>query len=203
MVATFLVAACQSTATPAPTAAPAAESKPAASAPAPGQAAAASPVVRASPAASPAASAAAGGRDTGIWATLRPIGQFLASDTSLITIGIVLSIAAIIAWVMSNRAEATPNEDQLVEMRRFVSDHFAKYVARGLAVEGVGAVAISRDEAWRKVYLQHLRLHNELYAFRRDIALKIFDEEIDAAVQRELEAARAAGLRANPVVAAS
>jgi hypothetical protein len=137
----------------------------------------------------------------GFWAGLKSIGAFLSSDLTLVTIGVVLSIAAVAAWVMSNRAEATPNEDQLGEMRRFVTDHFAKYVARGLAAEGIGAVAISRDSAWRKVYLQHLRLHNELYAFRRDIALRIFDEEIDAAVRRELEAARAAGLRANPVVA--
>src|SRR6185436_18716683 len=107
------------------------------------------------------------------------------------------SIAAIIAWKMSNRAEATPNEDQLTEMRHFVNDHFAKYVARGLAAEGVGQVAVSQDGAWRKVYIQHLRLHNELYAFRRDIALKIFAEEIDGAVACELDAARAAGLRAN------
>jgi hypothetical protein len=139
----------------------------------------------------------------GIWASLKPIGAFLSSDLALVTIGVVLSLAAIVAWVMSNRAEATPNEDQLGEMRRFVNEHFAKYVARGLAAEGIGAVAISRDPAWRKVYLQHLRLHNELYSFRRDIALKIFDQEIDAAVKRELEVARSAGLRANPVVAAS
>ena len=104
---------------------------------------------------------------------------------------------------MSNRAEATPNEDQLAEMRRFVTDHFAKYVARGLAVEGIGAVAISRDRAWRKVYLQHLRLHNELYAFRRDVALRLFDAEIDAAVARELEAIRAAGVKADPAVTAA
>ena len=162
---------------------------------------AASPVVRVSPSPSPAAAAAR--TDTGTWASLRTIGTFLSSDGTLVTIGIVLSLAAIIAWKMSNRAEATPNEDQLAEMRRFVTDHFAQYVARGLAVEGTGAVAVSRDPAWRKVYLQHLRLHNELYSFRRDIALAIFDEEIDAAVQRELEAARAAGVRANPVVAGS
>jgi hypothetical protein len=103
---------------------------------------------------------------------------------------------------MSNRAEATPNEDQLTEMRHFVNDHFAKYVARGLAAEGAGNVTVSQDRAWRKVYLPHLRLHNELYAFRRDIALRIFAEDIDAAVRRELGAIRAAGLRANPAVAA-
>ena len=102
---------------------------------------------------------------------------------------------------MSNRAEATPNADQRAELRHFVNDHFAKYVARGLAAKGVGTVAISKDKAWRKVYLQHLRLHNELYAFRKDVAMRIFEAEIDAAVARELEAARQAGVAANPAVA--
>src|SRR3954451_6333836 len=138
----------------------------------------------------------------GFWASLRPIGSALASDTSLVVIGIVLAIAAIIAWKMSNRAEATPNEDQMTEMRYFVTDHFARYVAHGLAAEGVGAVKISQDPAWRKVYIQHLRLHNELYSFRRDVALKIFDAEIDAAVQRKLDEAVAHGQRATPAVAA-
>jgi hypothetical protein len=121
----------------------------------------------------------------------------------LVSIGVILSLLTVIAWKMSNRAEATPNEDQLLEMRQFVNDHFAKYVARGLAAEGVGSVAISTDAAWRKVYLQHLRLHNELYAFRKDIALKIFDAEIDQAVRREVDVLRAAGQRANPVVGPS
>jgi hypothetical protein len=188
MLASLLLAACGSAATP-ETAAPNAETKPVAS-----PAAGGSPAVRASP--SPATAVAAGRSDS-VWSTL---GSALTSDSTLVIIGILLTIAAAIAWKMSNRAEATPNEDQLAEMRSFVNDHFARYVARGLAVEGTGAVAISRDPAWRKVYLQHLRLHNELYAFRRDVALRIFDAEIDAAVQRQLEEARASGVRANPVV---
>jgi hypothetical protein len=125
----------------------------------------------------------------------------LTSDLTLVSIGVILSILAVVAWVMSNRAEATPNEDQLQEMRHFVNDHFAKYVARGLAAEGTGPVPISQDPAWRKVYLQHLRLHNELYAFRKDVALRLFASDIDAAVRRELEALQAAGQRANPAVA--
>ena len=133
-----------------------------------------------------------------LWGTVRPM---LTSDMTLVTIGVILSILAIVAWVMSNRAEATPNEDQLAEMRHFVNDHFAKYVAHGLVAEGVGPVAISQDRSWRKVYLQHLRLHNELYAFRKDIALRLFESDIDAAVRRELDALRAAGQRANPAVA--
>jgi hypothetical protein len=132
------------------------------------------------------------------WASVRPM---LTSDLTLVTIGVVLSILAVIAWIMSNRAEATPNEDQLLEMRHFVNDHFAKYVARGLAAEGVGATMISQDDAWRKVYLQHLRLHNELYAFRKDIALRLFVADIDEAVKRELAALQASGQRANPAVA--
>jgi hypothetical protein len=132
------------------------------------------------------------------WGTVRPM---LTSDITLVSIGVILSILAIVAWVMSNRAEATPNEDQLAEMRHFVNDHFAKYVAHGLVAEGVGPVAISQDSSWRKVYLQHLRLHNELYAFRKDIALRLFESDIDAAVRRELDALRAAGQRANPAVA--
>jgi hypothetical protein len=132
------------------------------------------------------------------WASVRPM---LTSDLTLVTIGVILSILAVIAWIMSNRAEATPNEDQFLEMRHFVNDHFAKYVARGLAAEGVGATKISQDTAWRKVYLQHLRLHNELYAFRKDIALRLFVADIDEAVKRELAALQASGQRANPAVA--
>ncbi len=137
------------------------------------------------------------------WAQLGPVGSILSSDKTLVVIGVVLAIVAIIAWKLSNRAEATPNDDQLTEMHHFVNDHFARYVAHGLAAEGVGAVNISRDPAWRKVYLQHLYLHNELYAFRRDVALKVFDEHVDDAVRRHLAEAVAHGDRANPVVAAS
>ena len=141
------------------------------------------PVPTAAPTTASKPAASGGGGST--WATIRAA---LTSDTTLLTIGIILLILTGIAWVMSNRAEATPNEDQLVEMRQFVNDHFAKYVARGLAAEGVGPVAVSEDAAWRKVYLQHLRLHNELYAFRKDIALRLFTADIDAAVRRELDA---------------
>jgi hypothetical protein len=136
-------------------------------------------------------------------ATLKSIGSFLSSDATLLGIGIGLSIVILIAWKMSNRAEATPNVEQLTEMRHFVNDHFAKYVARGLAAEGASSVVISQDSGWRKVYLQHLRLHNELYSFRSDVALDVFRQDIDAAVRRELEAIRAAGVRANPAVAAT
>lgn len=203
MLMSVLLTACQSATAQVPTAAPTTASKPAASPPQEGSgqavtaaSPAASPAVRASPSPSPAAAAASGGGGS-TWATIRAA---LTSDTTLLTIGIILLILTGIAWVMSNRAEATPNEDQLVEMRQFVNDHFAKYVARGLAAEGVGPVAVSEDAAWRKVYLQHLRLHNELYAFRKDIALRLFTADIDAAVRRELDALQAVGQRANPAV---
>jgi hypothetical protein len=224
MLASLLLAACDSAATPAPTAAPTTASKPAAAASPAG-----SPAASASPSPSPAAAAASGGGGS-TWARIR---DSLTSDLTLLTIGIVLSILAIIAWSMSNRAEATPNEDQVAEMHRFVNDHFAKYVARGLAAEGVGPVTVSKDPAWRNVYLQHLRLHNELHPFvpgRRTwwgpivafacagpiglaalwiirqgvspkIALRIFESDIDEAVRRELDVLRAAGQRANPAVA--
>ena len=131
------------------------------------------------------------------------IGSFLGSDGTLLGIGVFLTLIVGIAWIFSNRAEATPNVDQLAEMRHFVKTHFAKYVARGLAAEGADSVSVSQDRAWRKVYLQHLRLHNELYAFRRDVALQVFEQDIDAAVSHELAALHAAGVDANPVVASA
>jgi hypothetical protein len=125
----------------------------------------------------------------------------ISSDGTLLGIGIFLTVIVGIAWVMSNRAEATPNTDQLAEMRHYVNNHFAQYVARGLAAEGTSTVAVSQDRAWRRVYLQHLKLHNELYAFRKDVALRVFDEDIDAAVTRELAALRNARAGSQPVVA--
>lgn len=160
MLASVLLTACAS-ATPTPTSQPTAAPKPAAS-PAAAASPAGSPVVGASPSPSPSPAAAAAAGGGGTWATIR---NALTSDLTLLSIGIILSILAVIAWSMSNRAEATPNEDQIVEMHHFVNDHFAKYVARGLAAEGVGPVAVSQDAAWRNVYLQHLRLHNELHPF--------------------------------------
>jgi type IV secretory pathway VirB2 component (pilin) len=133
----------------------------------------------------------------------KAIGQTLSSESTLLGIGVALSIIVMVAWYFSNRAEATPNEEQLAEIRHFVNEHFARYVARGLAAEGVATVAVSKDPAWRKVYVQHLKLHNELYAFRTDIALQVFDQDIDAAVRRQLAAARVGGMKADPLVVAS
>jgi hypothetical protein len=117
----------------------------------------------------------------------------VSNDATLLGIGVFLTIIVGIAWVFSNRAEATPNVDQMAEMRHFVNTHFARYVARGLAADGSSTVSVSQDRAWRRVYLQHLRLHNELYAVRRDVALRVFDEGIDTAVSRELAAIRTSG----------
>jgi hypothetical protein len=140
-------------------------------------------------------------------ALLAIIGRWFVttSDGQLSAIGILLVIIGCSAWYLSNRAEATPNPDQLEEMRHFVSGHFASYVARGLAAEGATPerVTISHDPAWRKIYLQHLKLHNELYAFRRSVALAVFDAYVDDAVRAELLAARQAGLHADPMLAAS
>ena len=140
-------------------------------------------------------------------ALLSIIGKWFAftSDGQLSAIGIVLVAIGLTAWYLSNRAEATPNLDQLEEMRHFVTGHFASYVARGLVAEGMvpEQVVISRDPAWRKIYLQHLKLHNELYAFRRAVALEVFDTHVDHAVRTQLAAMREAGLRADPMLVAS
>jgi hypothetical protein len=125
------------------------------------------------------------------------------SDGQLTSIGIILTILVAIAWVMSNRAEATPNLDQLEEMRQFVTGHFASYVARGLAVEGVtpDEVDVAHDSAWRRIYVQHLRLHNELYGLRPAIGLKVFEKYIDDAVRAHLTAIQKSGVHADPLVA--
>ena len=195
LLASLLLVAYSTASAETPSAVRQSEAKPAAS-PDPAASPGASPVVRASPSPSPAAAGASA--QGGTWASIR---NALTSDLTLLSIGCVLVLLTGVAWVMSNRAEATPNEDQLQEMRHFVNDHFAKYVARGLLAEGAGTAAVATDPAWRKVYLQHLRLHNELYAFRKDIALQLFEADIDTAVRRELDVLRAAGQRANPAVA--
>jgi hypothetical protein len=135
-------------------------------------------------------------RSTGSWFLFNGDGQLSA-------IGIVLTVVVAIAWRMSNRAEATPTPDQLEEIRRFVTGHFASYIARGLVAEGVPPerVAVARDPAWRKIYLQHLKLHNQLYALRTDVALDVFASSIDDAVRAHLVADQEAGQQADPLVA--
>lgn len=145
------------------------------------------------------------------------------TDGILSIIGIVLTIIVAIGWILSNRAEATPNADQLAEIRRFVTEQFAKYVATGLAGTGsgvmyiladpendhcncthhmnlrTGSLRVSQDPVWQKIFLQHFRLHNELYSFRHDVALQVFKEEIDHAVARHLLEIRAAHPELIPV----
>jgi len=106
------------------------------------------------------------------------------TNGQLSAIGLILGAICVVAWLRSNRSEATPNVDQIHQIRQFVVGHFAAYVARGLAAEGAqpSAVGVADDRAWQKVFIQHLRLNNELYAFREDVALEIFRESIDAAV---------------------
>jgi hypothetical protein len=127
------------------------------------------------------------------------------SDGQLTAIGLILGTISFIAWNFSNRAEATPNADQMEEMKHFVTGHFASYVARGLAVEGVSPdeVSVAHDRAWRKIYLQHLKLHNELYSFRRGIALEVFEANINEAVQKNLIAIQSAGVHADPTLLAA
>ena len=109
------------------------------------------------------------------------------------------------AWYRSNRAEARPNVEQREDIRRFVEDDFARYVAHGLVVSGdadaattaddeggharpVAGVNVAADDGWRKVFLRQLDLHHELHRFDKGIALSIYRERIDAAVSRELAA---------------
>ena len=116
------------------------------------------------------------------------------TNGQLTLLGLVLTAICVVAWLRSNRAEATPNAEQIEQIRAFVTGHFARYVARGLAAEGAdpAAVDVANDRAWQHVFIQHLRLNSELYAYRPQVAVGIFKESIDGAVRRELELMRAA-----------
>jgi hypothetical protein len=156
-----------------------------------------------SPAAKPAGvtPVAESGPFTGAWVT-----------PALTALAAVLIVLGLIAWYMSNRAEATPNPEQLAEIGRFVEGDFARYVARGLAAsDGAGAGAgsggaaaraeapnIASDEAWRRVFLHQLDLHTELSRLSRRTALRVYEERVDAAVRRELAGLRGTGPDAPP-----
>ena len=116
------------------------------------------------------------------------------TNGQLTLIGLVLAAICTVAWRRSNRAEATPNAEQVEQIRHFVTGHFARYVARGLAAEGVdpATVDVANDRAWQQVFIQHLRLNSELYAYRTQVAVAIFKESINGAVRRELELMKAA-----------
>jgi hypothetical protein len=139
-----------------------------------------------SPAAKPAGTAVPEGL-TGDW--IQP---------TLVTIGVVLVAVTGIGWYFSNKAEAAPNAEQREDIRHFVERDFARYVARhqvvGAGPPGVGggqAVSIAGDEGWRKVFLHHFGLHNELSHFSKQVALEIYTQYIDDAVRRELAAPHA------------
>jgi hypothetical protein len=120
-------------------------------------------------------------------------------------VGIILAGLSFYAWYRSNQAEARPNAEQREDIRRFVEDDFARYVAHGLVASGdaeaataaedegarsrpAGGVNVAADEGWRKVFLQQLDVHHELHRFDKGIALSIYRERIDAAVSRVLAA---------------
>lgn len=123
-----------------------------------------------------------------LWAALN------TTNGQLTVIGLILGAICAVAWRRSNRAEATPNTEQVEQIRHFVEGHFARYVARGLATEGVepARIDVANDRAWQRVFIQHLRLNSELYGYRTEVAVSIFKESIDGAVRRELEVMRAA-----------
>ena len=116
------------------------------------------------------------------------------TNGQLTLIGLVLTAICAVAWRRSNRAEATPNAEQIEQIRHFVTGHFARYVACGLAAEGAdpAGVDVANDRAWQQVFIQHLHLNSELYGYRTDVAVQIFKESIDGAVRRELELIKAA-----------
>ncbi len=121
-------------------------------------------------------------------------GALNTTNGQLTLIGLILGAICAVAWRRSNRAEATPNAEQIEQIRHFVEGHFARYVARGLAAEGVepAAVDVANDRAWQHVFIQHLRLNSELYAYRTEVAVGIFRESINDAVRRELAFLKAA-----------
>ena len=112
----------------------------------------------------------------------------------LVGVATVLTVISVVAWVRSNHAEATPNQEELEEMKRFVEEDFASYVARGLARSGspgdgaLTTVSVAHDPAWRRVFVQHIDLHNELGHLSKRTALSIYRAHVDAAVRRQLAA---------------
>ena len=151
----------------------------------PGGSPAAKPAAKPAAAAAPAATAAEPG-----WSW---INQYVSLTTLLVGLAVGLSLVSFVGWYLSNRAEATPDAEHLAEMRRFVEEDFARYVASGLPLDGDGAtVTVSNDEGWRKLFVHHVRLHNELYRFSTKTALAVYTAHVDDAVRRALAARRAA-----------
>ena len=158
--------------------------------PSPAAKPAASPATKpgASPAAKPAAAPAAPQADPGWnWIT-----QYVSLTTLLVSLAAALALVSFVGWYRSNRAEATPDAEHLAEMRRFVEEDFARYIASGLPLDGDGAPpSVAADPGWRKLFVHHLQLHNELYRFSTKSALALYTAHVDDAVRRALDARRA------------
>ena len=126
-----------------------------------------------------------------------PVPAGATLQQALSVLGVILLTIVAIAWVLSNRAEEEPNAEQRDDIRAFVENDFARYVARGLlstemANDGGAIPSLANDKGWQKVFVEHIRLHTELNPWRKQTALKIYAEYIDDAVRREVEALRAA-----------
>ena len=142
----------------------------------------------ASPAAKPGAAAPTVSEPGWNW-----INNYISLTTLLTGLGVVLAGVGAVGWYRSNRAEARPDAEHLEEMRRFVEEDFARYVAAGLPLDSEGPIPpVSTDEAWRTLFVQRIKLHNELYRFDTNAALGVYTAHVDEAVRRALAARRAA-----------
>jgi hypothetical protein len=120
----------------------------------------------------------------------------LATTQALIAFSAFLIALAGLAWWRSNHAEATPNADELEMMRLLVERDLARDVARWVTTtpgaSGLTVPSVAQDPAWRRLFLERLELHQELYALSRRVALDVYSRHIDDAVSREVAALRAA-----------
>ena len=133
-----------------------------------------------------------------------PVPAGATLQQALSVLGVILLTIVAIAWVRANRAEEEPNAEQRDDIRAFVENDFARYVARGLLstemVDGGAVPSLADDKGWQKVFVEHLHLHTELNPWRKQTALKIYAEYIDEAVRREVEALRATSPAGNGAV---
>ena len=154
------------------------------------------PSPAAKPAASPAAKPAAGAATPAVDPGWGWITQYVSMTTLLVSLALALALISFVGWYRSNRDERTPDPEHLAEMRRFVEEDFARYIASGLPLEGNGAPpSVSTDSGWRKLFVHHLQLHNELYRFSTKTALDVYTAHIDDAVRRAFDARRATAAR--------
>ncbi len=113
----------------------------------------------------------------------------------LVAIGLVLVVLATLGWMLARRQEATPNDEEMADLKRFVQEDFARHVAREMANglsgsegdrETASSRSLARDSAWRALFLLQLELHNELYRLSKRTALRVYAAYIDDAVRRQL-----------------